>query len=309
MRKLAKLILFFSVTFVIIFAAATCLKFLALRVDWAKNLPPRPETALTLIIAAAHWALSLTLFSSILLTTNYFVRKNHLPLTSIVCIMLLAFGFTFGISLMLEHWKSVPPAQTAGVQLGGKGMILSNSMNRNVTAVVLLEGTANPYGPRVMAIPGQPLAFHETLPIDHAGANLILPPVPFGDDTPWFFESLVIDIRLNAQVFQRKFSENIFLYLLYVGSIIFLLCALGYVIKFSVWPLANLFLAIFAFRGILALGTFFNSPEMQETINSFLNNLIPAAFALPIFFIIIGVLVHTYSIMATIVKRRVDDGY
>ncbi|MCL2412062.1 MAG: hypothetical protein FWC97_10520 [Treponema sp.] len=304
MRKLARLAFFFSVTFVIIFAATTSLKFLALRVDWAINLPPRPETVLTLIIAAAHWALSLTLFSSILVTTNYIVRKKLFPITSIFCVMLLAFGFSFVISFALEQWKSVPPAQTAGIQLGEKGMIISNLMNRNVTAVVLLEGTANPHGPRVMAIPNQPLAFHEALPM---GSNLTLPPVPFADNTPWFLNSLGIDIRLNAEVFQRKFSEGFFYYLFYAGALIFLLCSLGYVIKFSAWPLANLFIAMLIFRGILAITTFFNTPEMQITIESFLNNLVPVTFALPLIFLVLGVLVQTYSILGITVKRRVSN--
>jgi len=305
-RKLAQLILYFSITFVVIFAAVTILKFLALRVDWAKNLPPRPETTLTLIINAAHWALSLTLFSSILVTSNYIIRKKYIPLTSIICVMLLSFGFCFGISLLLEQWKSVPPAQTNAVQLGEKGMILSNSMSRNVTSVILLEGTANPHGPRVIAVPGQPLVFHEILP---AGTNLTLPPVPFGSDTPWFLNSLDIDIRLNSEVFHHKLSDGFLYYLFYVGSLIFLLCALGNVINFSVWPLFNLFLTMLAFRGILAFGSFFNTPEMQETINSFLNNSFPGAFALPLFFLLAGSLILTYSILAAIIKRRVSDEY
>jgi hypothetical protein len=262
-----------------------------------------------LLIAAAHWALSLTLFCSILFATNYFVRKKYFPVTSITCIMLLSLGFCFGISFLLEQWKSVPPVHTAGVQLGEKGVILSNSMNRNAAAVILLEGTANPYGPRVNVIPGQPLAFHETLPAESLGANLLLPPVPFEDDNPWFLNSLAIDIKLNAQIFQQHFTEGFFHYLIYVSSIIFLLCSLGYVIKFSVWPLANFFLAMLAFRGILSLGTFFNTPEMLEIIDSFLDGIMPIAFALPFFFLVFGVLMHMYSIMTIIVKKRVDDGY
>jgi len=308
-KNLAKLALFFSLTFIIIFVTVTCLRFLSLRIEWAKSLPPKPETTLTLILAAAHWALSLTLFSSILLTLNYVVRRHHFALVSIICVMALSFALCFGISFVLEQWKSVPPAQTAGIQLGEKGVILSNSLNRNVTAVVLLEGVANPLGPRVTAIPGQPLVFHEATGANFERTMFALPPVPFGDDTPWFLKSLAIDIRLNAEMLQRKFSEGFFPYLIYAGSFIFLLCALGYAIKFSVWPLANLFLAMLAFRGILALGSFANTPEMQELINSFLNNIIPVMLALPLFFLGIGVLVHFYSFLTFIARRRDDDDF
>ena len=302
MRKLAKLTIFFSLIFIIIFVAVTGIRFLSLRVDWAKNLPPKPETSLTLLITAAHWALSMALFCSIIIALNYSVRKGFFALMSLICVMSLSFLFSFGISTALEQWKSVLPAKSPGITLGGKGLILSNTLNKNETAVVLLNGTADPLGPRVIAIPDQPMAYHRT-----ASAGFELPPVPFGDDTPWFLKDVEIDIRLNAEMFQRKFSQGFLSYLFYVGSLIYLLCSLGYVIKFSAWPLANLFLSILAFRGILALNTFFNTQEMQMITASFLNNRIPVVYALPFIFLGFGTLVNLYSLLVFAAKRRVDD--
>ena len=280
--------------------AATCFKFLSLRVEWAKNLPPKPETTITLMIAAAHWALSLSLFSSILLALNYIVRREHFPLTSIICIIPLSFFLGFGISAALEQWKAVPPSQNPTVSLGGNGLIL----NRHDTSVVLLNGTAEPLGPRVTAIPDQPLSYQET-----ASSNFDLPPVPFGDDTPWFLKELDVDIRLNAGLLQQKFSEGFYSYFVYAGSLIFLLCSLGYAIKFSVWPLANLFLATLAFRGVLAFTTFFNTPEIQGMTTSFLGDKLPITLSLPVLFIGFGILVNVYSFLAFIAKRRYDDEY
>jgi hypothetical protein len=91
-------------------------------------------------------------------------------------------------------------------------LILSNGLTKNETAVVLLEGTLNPLGPRIAAFPGQPLVYQQT-----ASGNFELPPVQFGDDTPWFLKSLAIDIRLNAEMFKLKFQEGIFSYLFYAG--------------------------------------------------------------------------------------------
>jgi len=193
--------------------------------------------------------------------------------------------------------------------MGEKGLILSNSLNRNVTAIVLLEGTANPYGPRVTAIPGQPLTFYEsTHPVGAAETDFELPPIPFGDDTPWFLKSLDIDIRMNAEIFQQKYHEGLFSWLIYAGSFIFILCSLGFIIKFSAWPLANLFLAAIAFRGILALGTFLNTSEIQEVISSFLNNIMLTGYALPASFVGFGVLVYIYSILSFAAKRRKTNG-
>jgi hypothetical protein len=301
-RNFAKLTLLFSINFFIIFLAATGLRFLALQVDWAKNLPPKPETALTLVISAAYWALSFALFSSILFSLCYAGRRKYSYIMTVISIMSLSLLFCMGISLLLENWKSVLPAQSKGIQLGSKGLILSNSLNRNETAVVLLNGAADPLGPRVTAIPGQPLLFNET-----AVGKIELPPVPFGNDTPWFLKSLSIDIRLNAEMLQKSFNEGLHSWLISVFSLIFLLCSFGYVIKMSVWPLANLFIGILAFRGILMLEVFLDSPEMLDIMDSFLKGNIPVSLVIPCVFLALGAMLHLYSGLVLLVKRRSDD--
>ena len=303
MKNLAKLIIFFTLTFIITFVIVAAIKFLSLRIDWIKNLPPKPETALTLLISAAHWALSTSLFCSIIISLNYSVRKKNIAPVSIVLVMLMSFLFCFGISAALDHWSFVQPAQSSpGVPLGGKGVILSNTLNRNETAIVLLNGVVDPLGPRVVSIPDQPLAYSRV-----GSPEVDLPHVPFGDDTPWFLKDIDIDLRLNAEMFKRKFSEGFLSYLLYAGSLIYLLCSLGYAIKFSVWSLANLFLTTLAFRGILALNTFFNTQEMQQVTASFLENKMPAARALPFAFLAFGTLVNIFSFLIFAAKRRVSD--
>jgi len=263
-----------------------------------------PETTLTLIIAAAQWALSFALFSSILFSLNYATRRKYFALMAVISIMFLSVIFCFGFSYALDKWNTVPPAQSAGVPLGDKGLILSNSLHRNETSVILLEGTAQPFGPRVTSIPDQPLVFHES-----ANAGFALPPVPFTDDTPWFLTSLFIDVRLNAGMIQKTFAEGYIPFLIYTGSLIFFLCSLGFAIKVSVWPLANLFLGILAFRGILAFDTFLNSPEIQFILGSVLGNVVPASFVIPMIFTCLGLLIHTYSVLVFVARRRDDDEY
>ena len=276
--------------------------------EWAKVLPPKPETSLTLIIAAAHWALTLSLFSSILISLNYIVRRQFLPVAAVACVMLLSFIISFGISAALEQWKAVPPSQTNGIKLGERGLILSNSLNKNNTAVVLLNGSSEPLGPRVTSIPGQSLVYQQTVSASYSDSSRpALPPVPFGDDTPLFLNNIGIDIRLHAGILQQKYREGFFAYLIFAGALIFLLCSLGYAIKFSVWPLANLFLCTLAFSGILSFITFFNSPEMQEATSAFLNNKLPVSLALPLIFLGFGILVNLYSLLIYASKRRYND--
>ena len=304
MKNFAKQALLFIISFLVIFIIAAGLRFLSMRVEWAKNLPPKPVTSLSLLIASAHWALSLALFSSILFSLSYSARRNYSSIMTIITIMSLSFLLCYGFSFLLENWKAVPPVQIKGITLGNKGLILSNSLSRNETAVVLLNGTAQPLGPRVTAIPNQPLVFHES-----ASATFDLPPVPFTDSTPWFLKSLAIDIRLNAENIQKKYLEGLFPFFVYAGSLIFLLCSLGHAIKFSAWPLANLFLGTLAFRGILAFETFINTPEMLDIIDSFLKGMIPLSFAVPLIFLGVGSLLHLYSFLVFIIKRRDDDEY
>ena len=297
---MAKLALFFSLSFVILFLAAAGFRFLSLLVDWVRVLPQKSETFLTILITAAHWALSLAMYLSIVITLSYAARKRYIAPMTVLCVMILAMGFNFGVSSALHHWQHVPPAQISGKYLGENGLILSNSLNRNETAVILLNGSAEPLGPRVTAMPDRPLYFQEST----ANAQVTFPPIPFTDNSPWFIKSLAIDIRLNAEQIQQRFNEGYIPYLIYAGSLVFLLCSLGFIFNLSAWPLANLFLGILAFRGILAAETFFNTPEMQELFRTFLRNMMPSSLAVPAIFAGFGILVHLYSILVYIAKRH-----
>jgi hypothetical protein len=208
---------------------------------------------------------------------------------------------TLGISAALKQWDFVPPAETSGKVLGERGLILSSN---NETAIVLLNGAADPMGPRVVAVPDQPLLFLSSAPVQSDIANFNLPPIPFGDDTPWFLRSISMDFRLVSEQFKQRYETGFVSLLIYSGSLIFLLTSLGFTLKISVWPLVNLFLGILTFRGIIALEVFFNSPEMQDVFGSFLNNRLPVNLAVPIIFFAFGLLVHIYGILVYISKKR-----
>lgn len=304
MKNFAKLAINYSLWFIIIFIIATGFRFLSLHVNWVANLPPKPESALTLLTAAADWALTLALFITILLALSYSARRNFNSLMSVAVIMGLSLFFCILISIFVKNRESIPPSQAALVQLGGDGLILSGSLNKNETAVILLEGNTNSMGPRVISEPEKPLIFQE-----NSGANFYLPPVPFGDDTPWFLKSLSIDIRLNSEILHEKFSQGFFPFLIYAGALIYLLSSLGYIIKISVWPLVNLFLGLLIFRGILTFEVFINSPSVLEAIGLFLKNMIPVSFAIPLIFFILGSLMHLYSFLVFVIKRRAEDDY
>jgi len=154
-----------------------------------------------------------------------------------------------------------------------------------------------------VATPGKPLLYQA----EFAGKDLAavsLPPAPFSDETPWFLKSLAIDLRLNAEILRQHFNQGQTAFLIYTGSLIFFLCSLMFILKLSAWPLANLFLGCLAFRGVLALEVFFNTPEMQDVFDSFLQDRLPLSMAVPLIFCGVGVLFYLYSFLVSLAQRQ-----
>lgn len=302
-RKLVKLVLFYSLSFAVLFLVATGLRFLELRIEWIRALSNEREAVLVEIITAARWALSLSVYGGVLLGLSYAVRRGVFALVAIPCVALLTIGFTFGIGQLLEDWEHVPPAKISMQPLGKPGLILSNNVRPAGTVLILLEGSVKPDGSRVVATPGKPLLYQEKFPGKDMSL-LSLPPAPFSDNCPWFLRSLAIDLKLNAQNMRRQVNAGLLPFLMYAGTLVFLLCSLMFILKLSVWPLANLFLGCLAFRGVLALELFFKTPEMQDIFDSFLQNRLPLSWVVPLIFCVVGLLAFLYSFLVYLVKRQ-----
>ena len=303
MKKLAGLIVFFSLSFIILFLFSAGIRFLVLRIDWVQLMPVQPGTVFSVLIAASRWALSFGLFVGILLGLNYSVRKSVNAPLSILCIAVLSLGFTCGIHLGLQYWENIPSEKLAAQPLGGPGLILFSPDRPTGTAVVLLEGPAKPGGARLASVPGRPLQYQPGF----SGRDMPLSGLPsssFELNTPWFIESLAIDFKLNSDNLKQRFNEGIIPFLIYAGALVFLLSSFYFTQKFCAWPLANLVFGILVFRGVLALETFFNSKEMQEVFDSFLQNRLPVSFSVPIIFIIFGLLTSLYTFLIYLTKRQ-----
>jgi hypothetical protein len=305
-KSLARLALFFSLGFAVLFLASTGLRFLAIRVEWVRTLSLERETLLVELITAARWALTFTLYGGILLGLNYATRNRVFSPASILCILVLTMGFVYGISLGLKNWENVPPAKTPTQSLGGPGVILSNTARPTGTSLILLQGSAQPGGARVVATPGIPL-FYQAEFIGRDQALISLPPAPFSNETPLFLNSLSIDLRLSAENLQRRLNQGPQSFLIYAGALIFFLCSCMFIQKISVWPLANLFLGCLAFRGVLVLELFFNSSEMQDVFDSFLQSRLPNSLVVPIIFTGFGLLIYLYSFLVFVTKRQSND--
>jgi hypothetical protein len=315
-KNLARLALFLSLCFAALFISAAGLRYVSLRIEWARVIPASPEAMLPEFIAAARWALPFSVYFSILFGLSYSGRflvrspltkrhgRKHLSFAPVVVltIIILVLGISFAVSLGLSRLGTMPPARETRTPLGGPGLILTGAN----TAIVLLDTPANSRGPRVAAIPGRPLIYQEQ-PVGFDNRIISLPPVPFRDESPWFLKSIAIDFSLTGTQFESRLEQGVIPFFIYAGALIFMLASLGFILSLSNWPLANLFLGALAFRGILAAETFLNSQEIQELFATFLGNRLPLSWTVPLIFCFFGVLVYLYTILVYLAKRRSDE--
>jgi hypothetical protein len=300
-KSLARLAFFFSLSFMAVFLTASAIRYLHIWIDAARLIPAAPLDIFASLISAGQWALPVTLYTSVLLALSYSARKAFpLPL-SILCVFVLACGFTAGLSLGLFRantalvlpWTAGPPV------LGGPGLILT----QGETAVVLLDGSAKPEGSRVIAVPGRPLIYQKT-PVGPVNAGFTLPSVPFRTGSPYFITSLFIDFSLVAGRFRDRLNEGYIPFGIYLGALCLLLSSLRFVMDLTSWPLANVFLGALGFRGILAAGTFLDSAEIQQFILLFLKADIPQGLITPLVFCGLAVLAVLYTLLVHLARGR-----
>ncbi|MCL1993189.1 MAG: hypothetical protein FWG66_09605 [Spirochaetes bacterium] len=302
MKKLAELFLYFCLSFVIIFLAATGFRFLASWVEIARVLPQAEGGALLEVLAAAAlWALPAALYGSLLLGLNYTARKL-LPLpVAVLCMIVVSLAFGFAASLGIGQLRMAAAGQMHVGYIGGSGLILSNRLTVNETAIVLLYGAREPRGPRVVALPNQPLIFQEEAP---PIAVIHMPPIPFTGESPWFLQNIALDLHLSSLNIERQIHGSFAQFLINTGALVFFISSLGFIFYFSAWPLANVLLGALALRGVLALETFLNTPDIYNIYAGFIGNWLPMAFALPAVLVGLGSVMHIFSVLVFILKRR-----
>jgi hypothetical protein len=311
-KNLARLTLFFTLGFALLFLSAAALRFLHIRTDGVRLLPVQPRMMLSDGLSAARWALPLAVYTSLLSGLSYAARMGarrlgRRPLSAFpaaLCLCVLGLAFTAGLSLGMGRLEDMVPARDIARPLGRPGLLLT----QGDTSVVLLRGPEESRGSRVAAVPGRPLLYQE-YPAGPNNAIPGLPPVPFRMENPWFLQSMAIDFSLTGRQFESRLREGLPPFLIYAGTLVFLLSSLGFILKLSNWPLANLFMGCLAFRGILAAETFLNSPEIQALFAEFLGNRfpLPLSWTVPLIFCVFGVLINIYTFLVFLAKRPVDE--
>jgi hypothetical protein len=304
MKNIAKLVLFGSFCFIILFIFLSLFHFLSLWIDAVRRIPVPPGALSGSLVDAGQRAIPGALYFSILFCLSYAARRKIRVPASILCIFILAALFSFALSLGMDRIRRLGPAlENVKTPRGEAGLILS----QGETAIVLVKPPGDTGGPRVVSIPGEPLRYQE-LPLGAQNRIVSLPALPFRNEVPWFFRSLLIDFNLSAGEFASRFRKGPLSFGLYAGALILLLTGLRFILDFGRWPLANMFLGALAFRGVLGLETFLNSPEINAFLGEFLENRIPGFLITPLAFGILAHLVILYTALAHFGwKRREED--
>ena len=304
MKNLARLILFFTASFAAFFFGAVLLEFILTWVDSARIIPTEASPGQD-AVAAAWKAITPALYLSILFAISYSSRRKMAAPAALIGTIVLACALTGGVSFGLNRASNLRPAfrPVSPIQ-APPGLILSRSQN----VIVLLRESSYIRGPRVVSIPGQPLIYQE-VPFGPYNTIIQLPALSFGHETPWFIQSIRIDLSLSATEIRSRLENNLVYFAAYIFSLILLLVSLRLFLELSHWPLANLFLGLLVFRLILSLESFLNAREINTMIYTFLNGRLPSAFISPLTFSAIGTLIILCALLSKAARlgRREDD--
>jgi hypothetical protein len=128
--------------------------------------------------------------------------------------------------------------------------------------------------------------------------------LPFRTDETWFISSIAVDFDLVSREFKSRLGQGLLWFCVYAGALIFFLSSLRFLLELSQWPLANLFLGALVFRGILAMQTFLDTPEIEGFLKSFLGERLLGPVLTPLVFCVLGTLIVVYTLLVNLARSR-----
>jgi hypothetical protein len=302
MKNIARLALFFTISFIAIFILAAFVRFLHIRIDIIRSMPPRTGSLGEELLAAFRWALPTALYFSLLFSLSYTVRRRVFAPAAMLCLFILGSAACFSVTVGAESLSRLAEYFAPPKSLGNPGLILTQADN----AIVLIRDPEDIWGPRVASIPGRPLLYQE-LPRGPDNKPLSLPPVSFRTDTVWILQSFIIDFSLVSRELVKRFGSSnggVPSFAVYICTLVFLLVSLRFALNLSNWPLANLFLGALVFRGILSMEVFLGTPEIGEILDDLLGGLIPSHYTVPLVFVFLGFLICLYTFLSFLARRK-----
>ncbi|MDR2314375.1 MAG: hypothetical protein LBE02_07550 [Spirochaetaceae bacterium] len=308
MKNIAKLVLFFSLSFMALFFLAGFLDLLQKWTDAALIFPPPGRgTGFFPGNLVTRMALPAAFYGSILLGLNYSTRRRMAYPAAFAVIFVCALGLSAAAFTGLESLQ----------RLGGLRITMEQAPAKMVEpGFIFTTGSS--------IIPGPPdkLIFLED-PYKTGAARAVsrgsffyqgngpaIYPVrlPFPEEKSRFLGSITEDFLRSAQYLAAWFETGLLPYGVYAGSLALFLLSLGCLVNISYWSLANLFLGILAFRGALMLDAFLNQPHIHELLSSFAQNIVHESLVNPIIFSALGALILLYSALVYLARGRISNG-
>jgi hypothetical protein len=239
-----------------------------------------------------------------LLALSYAARRNIPFLAAFLILWSAGFSLTLGLFLGVDFLSAHAPPLAGTVPegrqaptLGNPGLILSHGD----TVAILLEAPGKAGGKRALSRQGGTLIYQPS-PGGLEDASLSRAPFTQGDSA--FFNKLFLDGSRYASRVSLLFRNDFPAFLLYTGSLIFLLVSLRFLLDLTSWPLANLLIGALVFREILAFEGFINLQEVRLPLRSFLGNRFPESLLSPLIFCVLGILFLVYTLLVFLARDR-----
>jgi hypothetical protein len=314
MKNIVRLILVVSICFAVVFLVAEVVAFLQIRIDAIRTEPVLSEIRSQDLADAAQRVLPVTLYFATLLGISYTARKGiSIPL-SIICLAALGMAWAVMIAFGITLIGQFPPkaASEKALNLGEPGLIVSQPDR----SLIFLQDPGNMQSPRVVAIPETPLIYQprgieqNSDAVNPQSAGFY--PALLESNMFFFLNELLHDFDFAASQFKSRFQESFVMFALYAFALVFLLSSLRFVMDMSGWPMANLFLGIIAFRGVLFLERFLDSASTQQFLTSVIGDRFPHRLISPVAFCTLGIVIILYTALIHLGKSRrtiADEDY
>jgi hypothetical protein len=293
-KNLAKLILSFTFSFVVILILAGLAGLLRSWADTAVLFPPAAVSSLSTVLPLAF---PVSFYFSLLFGISYSSRHGIPYAASLVTLLALSLGLATAASTGLNRLEKMnPPGMAVPSVPVRPGLVLTVTPGDTPSRAVLLGAE----GARVLSLPGQPLFFEPA----SASYRVRQVRLPFREERNAVLSGISADFAVSSRVFEAWFDAGFAPFALYAGSLSLFLVSLGCLVNISFWPLANLFFGALAFRGALALESFLNAAETHELLSSFAGSVIPESLINPVIFTVLGILILLYSGLVYLARGR-----
>jgi hypothetical protein len=295
-KNLARLVLFFSIVFILSLLIVSGIRFLFVWIEAVRMIPAQAMEPVAALVAVFRAGLSTAIYCAVLLSLSYSARRAMPVAFSVFFVFLLTVGFSLALSLALYRSEAVESTVTAVHKtLGETGLRMSSG---DLT-IVIVGDPSDAASPRVVAMPDRALIYQEAPRLPQSG-----PPAPFFSSNSWFMTSLGLDFAIVSEQLIARLNSGIFSFCVYLLSLALLLSSCRFVFDLSSWPMANLFLGVLIFRGVLAFQVFLDSEEIQNLISFFVGRLVPSGLISPTIYTGLAFLIILNTLLAGAARGR-----